>query len=205
MPSAQLPESGFSTERAQNIYGKDAVLITKGKSAKAWKAIGQADTRNPYDVLEQARARGIATPEDSAALRAEHQRLLERARQQYGTPEYNDLAQNAVDFLNASKEVVHGPASDIMRGLQEADAPTYMSPADYDNILRERQMQATPDETATFEKVAKEVQNGDRQAREAAANGQEALKKYRPNEVVPFDEAADYVKKQIADLTEPCK
>ena len=34
LPSAQLPESGFSTERAQAIYGKDAVLITKGKSAE---------------------------------------------------------------------------------------------------------------------------------------------------------------------------
>ena len=91
LPSAQLPESGFSTERAQDIYGKDAVLITKGKSAEAWKAIGQADPRNPYDVLEQARARKIATPDEAANLRAEHQRLLDRARQQYGTPEYADL------------------------------------------------------------------------------------------------------------------
>jgi hypothetical protein len=205
LPSAQLPESGFSTERAQAIYGDDAVLITKGKSAKAWKAIGQADPRNPYDVLEQARARGIATPEDAANLRAEHQKLLDRARQAYGTPEYTDLAQNAVDFLNASKEVVHGPASDVMRGLQEADEPTYMSPADYDNILRERQMQATPDESSTFEKVANEVRTKDTEARTAAANGQEAIRKYRPNEVVPFDEAADYVKKQIKDLTEPCE
>ena len=53
--------------------------------------------------------------------------------------------------------------------------PTYMSPADYDNILRERQMQATPDETATFKKVANEVRTTDTEARTAAANGQEAI------------------------------
>ena len=79
-----------------------------------------------------------------------------------------------------------------------------MSPADYDNILRERQMQATPDEAATFEKVANEVKAKDTAARTEAANGQEAIRKYKPNEVVPFDEASNYVKEEIKDLTEPC-
>jgi hypothetical protein len=205
-PIQQVPESGISTERLQQTYGKDAVLITKGKSAKAWKAIGEADTRDPYAILSQAQRRGmIAAPEDAPLLRAEHQRLLEVARQSYGTPEYDARAQNAIEFANATKQVVHGPASEIFRSLQEADKPTYMSPADFDNIIRERiGKESAPEQAATFKKISDDVRNADTQTREAAANGQNELRKFRPGEVISFDKAADFIKNRIKELTKDC-
>lgn len=202
----ELAPSGISTERLQDIYGKDAVVITQGKGAKAWQAIGEADKRDPYAVLTKARRTGIATPEDTAKLRNEHQKLLSAARQTYGTPAYPQLAQYAADFGNAMKTVAHGPASDVMRALQEADQPKYDSPADFDSIMRDRwQRESTPEQTKTFTKVSDELRNGDQEVKTTAADAQQRLKRYLPKEEVSFNDAVDHVRDQIKKLTEPCE
>lgn len=209
-PPASEAESGISNERLQQIYGEDAVIAGKGRGPKEWQRIGQADTRDPYAVLSSARAQGIAAPKDVALLRAEHQRLLETARQSYGTPRYGELAKNAADFANATKQVAHGPASDVFRALQEADVPRYDSPADFDSILRERMnREATPEETQTFTRVAEQVKNGDREAVSAATEAQTRLRRSRlkaakMKEPMKFEDAADYIRRQLADLTKDC-
>lgn len=204
-PPIQTQPTGISTERLQDTYGKDAVLVTKGRSPEAFQAIGQADKRDPYAVLSKAQQNGIAPPDDVPVLRAEHQRLLNAARDAYGTPQYNELAQRAVDFANATKTVAHGPASDIFRSLQDVDKPRLDSPADFDNIVRERmKRESTPKEQETFKKVTDEVKNGDSEARQAADEAQQRLSKYKPKEEMKFDDAADFVRKQVAQLVKDC-
>jgi hypothetical protein len=198
-------ETGISTERLQATYGNDAVLITKGKGPQAWQAIGEADKRDPYAVLSEARARGIATPRDSAKLRNEHQKLLSAARDAYGTDRYAELAQQAVDFANGMKTVAHGPASDVMRSLQDADRPAYDSPADFDNIIRERMnREASPEEAATFTKAADEMRNGNGEVSKAASDAQKRLDRYKPQEKMSFEDAANDIKRQIKELTKDC-
>jgi hypothetical protein len=197
--------TGISTERLQSIYGKDSVLITKGRSPEQFQAIGQADTRDPYAVLSKSQQTGIALPDDVPVLRVEHQRLLEKARAAYGTPEYNGLAQQAADFANATKQVAHGPASDIMRSLQDVDKPSYNSPADFDNIVRERMnRESTPEEQQTFQKAADEVKNGEQDMSKSASDAQARVSRYQPKETMSFEDAVDNLKKQIAELTGPC-
>lgn len=205
-PAEKPPvQTGISTERLQNLYGKDSIEITRGKGAQEWQRIGQADKRDPYAVLTEARKNGIATPEDTALLRAEHQRLNEAARAAWGTPEYEARAQAAVDLANATKQVAHGPASDIFRSIQEVDKPRYNSPADFDSIIRERMnRESTPTEKATFERAANEVRNGEQEVSRVAEDAQAELRKYKPKETISFDEAVDHVRKQIAALTKDC-
>lgn len=198
-------ETGISNERLQNIYGEDSVVVGKGKGAQEWQRIGQADTRDPYAVLSKSKEQGIAAPQDVALLRAEHQRLVNSARDAYGKPEYNELAQRAADMANAIKGVAHGPASDVMRALQDNDVPRYDSPADFDAIVRERlKRESTPKEQETFGKVADELKNGDREVVKSAKDAQNRLRKYQPKETISFDEAAKNIREQIKKLTEPC-
>lgn len=197
--------TGISHERLTQTYGEDAVIVNKGKGPQEWQRIGQADTRDPYSVLSESKKQGIATPKDVALLRAEHQRLVNSARNAYGKPEYNELAQRAADMANAIKEVAHGPASDVFRALQEVDIPKYDSPADFDAIVRERMnREATPKEQETFGKIADELKNGDKEVVAKATEVQRKLRQYRPKENVPFDEASKFVREQIKKLTEPC-
>jgi hypothetical protein len=197
--------SGISTERLQQIYGKDSVLVNQGKGPAEWQAIGQADKRDPYAVLSQARKNGIAPPQDAPLLRAEHQRLLDAAKASYGTPEYRQRLQNAADFANATKQVVHGPAADLMRGLQENDKPRYDSPVDFDSIMQERiGRESSSAEKKTFENAAADVKEANTRQTEIAETAKNNLSRYRPKDVMKFEDAVDNVRQQIKDLTEPC-
>jgi hypothetical protein len=207
-PPANAPVStGISNARLEEIYGKDAVAAGRGRSAKAWKDIGAADRRDPYAVLSEAQRNGIAPPADVALLRAEHKRLLDQARAAWDTPRYDALAQRANDFGNAVKGVAHGPASDVMRALQEDDKPTYTSPADFDRIVRERlNRESSPAERKTFEKATGEVRKATVETREAAAEGRRQLRRTLPRSRKPvsFEDASDYVRNHIADLLKDC-
>jgi hypothetical protein len=198
--------SGISDERLRAIYGDDAVIVGKGKGAQEWQKIGQADKRDPYAVLTKARQAGIAPPTDVPLLRAEHQRLLQKARNAYGTPEYPELAQRAADMANAIKGVAHGPASDIMRGLQDVDKPNYDSPADFDSIIRERmKRESTPEEQITFKAISDELRKADQETIKTASDAQNRLRKFSPKETISFDEAVNHIKEQIRDLTTDCE
>ncbi len=161
---------------------------------------------DPYSVLSAAQKQGIVVnPADAPLLRAEHNRLQAAARDAYGTPEYNDRAQQSVDFANATKQVVHGPASELMTGLQEPDVPRYNSPADFDAIVRERMgHESTPEQKATFEKAADEVKNGENEVSKSADEAQQRLKKYQPKDEMKFEDAVDSVRTQIANLVRDC-
>jgi hypothetical protein len=207
-PPADAPTAtGISNARLEEIYGKDAVAAGRGRSAKAWKAAGAADPRDPYQVLSAARQKGIATPLDTANLRTEHKRLLDQARAAWDTPRYDALAQRANDFGNAVKGVAHGPASDVMRALQEDDIPTYTSPADFDAILRDRHnRESTQQEKKTFERTTTEVRKATTATQAAATEGRRQLRRTQPRlrKPVSFEDASDYVRNHIADLLKDC-
>jgi len=208
-------QTGISNQRLTEAYGDFAPVATTGKGPGAWKDVGTSRLDNfqktgavandPYSVLTNLREGRVPVQQvasDVSLLRAEHQRLLEDARNSEGTPEYADKSKAALDMANAIKGVAHGPASDVFRALQEYDKPRYDNVTDFDQALRERiGRESTPEEKAQFGKVANDVKST-RNGAEEAING--AQKRLSRMPKMDFDSAASSIREQIAELTKDC-
>ena len=208
-------QTGISNQRLTEAYGDFAPVATTGKGPGAWKDVGTSRLDNfqktgavandPYSVLTNLREGRVPVQQvasDVSLLRAEHQRLLEDARNSEGTPEYADKSKAALDMANAIKGVAHGPASDVFRALQEYDKPRYDNVTDFDQALRERiGRESTPEEKAQFGKVANDVKST-RNGAEEAING--AQKRLSRMPKMDFDSATSSIREQIAELTKDC-
>jgi hypothetical protein len=215
---AEAEPTGISNRALEEIYGDAAPVPGTGKGPKEWKAIGQARLDNfqrrgiagddPYAVLTNLREGKTAVsqiPADVSLLRAEHQRLVETARQSEGTPEYGARAQAAFDMAKAIKEVAHGPASDVFRAIQEHDQPRYDNVTDFDQAWRERERrESTLAEKAQFQKVAGDVRQAKNGANAEIEAAQGRVQRYRARESVSVDDAAKNIHDQITELTKDC-
>ncbi len=213
-PPTKPTGTGISNQRLTEAYGDSAPVATTGKGAGAWKDEGvsrlgdfqkNGDVANdPYSVLTNLRKgqTTVSLPSDVSLLRAEHQRLLEDARNAEGTPEYEAKSQAALDMATAIKEVAHGPASDVFRALQEYDKPRYDNVTDFDQALREREgRESTPEEKSSFKKMSEDVASTRNGAEKEINGAQKRLSKFPK---MSFDDAARNIRDQITELTKDC-
>ncbi len=213
-PPSEPTGTGISNQRLTEAYGDSAPVATTGKGAGAWKDEGvsrlgdfqkNGDVANdPYSVLTNLRKgqTTVSLPSDVSLLRAEHQRLLEDARNAEGTPEYEAKSQAALDMATAIKEVAHGPASDVFRALQEYDKPRYDNVTDFDQALREREgRESTPEEKSSFKKMSEDVASTRNGAEKEINGAQKRLSKFPK---MSFDDAAKNIRDQITELTKDC-
>lgn len=215
-PTTAAPEgTGIANKYLTEVYGDEAPVATTGKGPGAWKNEGisrldnyqkSGDARNdPYAVLTNLRQGKVPmnqVPSDVSLLRAEHQRLVEDARNAEGTPEYAAKSQAALNMATAIKEVAHGPASDVFRALQEYDKPRYDNVTDFDQALRERTgFESTPQQKVQFKKIADDVATTRNGAEKEIVKVQRQLSK-QPK--MSFEDAYKRVHDQIAVLTKDC-
>ncbi len=207
--------TGVSSKQFTEAYGDSAPVANTGKGPAEWSAEGMSRLDNfqktgdirddPYSVLTNLRegrtpARQVAS--DTALLGAEHQRLLEAARQAEGTPEWGNKSQAALDMANAIKEVSHGTFADVGMALQEHNKPRYDNVTDFDQALREREKRESTDtEKTAFKKMAKDVESTRDIAAKEIDTAQKKLNKFPK---MAFDDAAKSIRDQFSELTKNC-
>ncbi len=215
-PAAPPTETGASSKRFTEAYGDSAPVANTGKGPAAWADEGLSrldnyqktgDVKNdPYAVLtnlREGRTPISQYPSDVALIGAEHQRLLEAARQAEGTPEYEAKSQAALNMAEAIKEVAHGPAGDTMRALQDHNKPRYDNVTDFDQALREREnRESTPEEKTAFKKMSEDVTSTKDAAAKEIDSAQKKLDKFPK---MAFEDAATNIQDQIAKLTKLCQ
>lgn len=218
-PIQEPPRTGINNAILREQYGDSAPVAQTGKGPGAWKNEGisrldnfqkTGDARNdPYAVLTNLREGRVPMSQvasDVSLLRAEHQRLVEAARQAEGTPQYEARSQAALDMANAIKGVAHGPASDVFRSLQEYDQPRYDNITDFDQALRERLgRESTPQEKASFQRIVDDVKRTGNGAEKEIVEAQSRVQKYLgKRSKLSFDDAAKSVQDQITQLVKDC-
>jgi hypothetical protein len=108
-------------------------------------------------------------------------------------------------MATAIKEVAHGPASDIMRSLQEYDAPRYDNLTDFDQAIRERLgRESTPSEKTQFERIINDRVRTQEAAGKEIDAAQQQVQRYRGREKMSFEDAAKDIHDQIEKLTKDC-
>ncbi len=118
-----LPTAGTSNRVNEATYGEGAVPSGKGvdevqllDDARSAVSSGRVD---PYADLSKTRAKGIANPEEYAALAVEHERLVNDAvaKQKANDPGADEAVKAAEDFANAIQPHKTA-ASDLFRLFQ---------------------------------------------------------------------------------------
>ncbi len=200
--------AGTSNRLNAEVYGEGAVPsgagVDTGKlldNARADIASGAVD---PYSVLSQTRQRGIANPEQYAALAVEHERLVNDAvaKQKIGAPDAPQAAQAAEDFANAIQPHKTA-ASDLFRLMQGDLNYDLSTPFGMDQYMKAELGRGAKSgaEAAKFNRMSQDIGKGETEVAQAVARSDvKVQRRYSKVADIPIEEAAARVREQLA----PC-
>jgi hypothetical protein len=198
--------AGTSNRLFEETYGKDVVPGGKGvdttellDNARASIRSGGAD---PYSILSKTRAKGIASPEEYAALAAEHERLVNDAvaKEKANDPTAPEAAKQAEDFANAIQPHKTA-ASDLMRLFQgdlNYDVSTVFGMDQYMKSEIGRSMK--PSEVPRFKRMSDGIRQAETGVQEAISRSDSRVKsRYAKVRDITIKEAAERVRKMLGD------
>lgn len=202
-------ETGASAKAFEEIYGQGEIPIGEGRSpeemftqAQERMATGRAD---PYGTAARART-GAITPDEFADLVVEHDRLVNEAAAQEGTPNYESAYQQSKDFATNVLKPAETKVSDTMRAMQIKAPIDYTRLTGFRRALNERMgREMTPQEAPAFERVANDVSKA-RQGEQISASDTAARvqKRFARVKDVTFEDAFKQLHDDIAELTVDC-
>jgi hypothetical protein len=200
--------AGTSNRVFSDAYGVEGVPSGTGVDTVQLLDSARADVRSgnidPYSVLSKTKAKGIANPEEYAALAAEHERLVNDAvaKEKAGDPAAQEAAQTANDFANAIQPHKTA-ASDLFRLFQgdvNYDLSTGFGMDQYMKAELGRNMK--PTERPVFEQRARGIRQAETGVQEAVARSDVKVQgRYRNVRDIPMEEAAARIREQL----KPCQ
>lgn len=198
--------AGTSNRVFQETYGDQGVPQGQGVDTgelldNARAAISSGDI-DPYSILSKTRAKGIANPEEYAALAAEHERLVNRAvaLEKTGDPTAPEAARQANDFATAIQPHKTA-ASDLMR-LFQGDLNYDMSTTfGIDQYMKsELGRGIKPSEEPMFTKRAQGIRQAQTDVVQAVGRSDAKVQgRYAKVRDIPIEEAAARVKQLLSD------
>lgn len=198
--------AGTSNRVNAEVYGEGAVPSGEGVDTLQLLDNGRRDIRSgavdPYSILSRTRARGIANPEEYAALAAEHERLVNDAvaKQKANAPDAPVAAQRAEDFANAIQPHKTA-ASDLMR-LFQGDLNYDMStPFGMDQYMKsEIGRTPTAAERPAFDRMSSDIGRAQTEVAGAVDRANVRVRnRYAKVRDIPIEEAAARVKEWLKD------
>lgn len=198
--------SGTSNRAFTETHGEDVIPSGEGVDTTQLLDNARADVRNgavdPYTVLSRTRERGIANPEEYAALAAEHERLVNDAvaKQKAGDPTAPQAVQTAEDFANAIQKHKTA-ASDLFRLFQGDVDYDISTPFGMDQYMKaEIGRTPTPSERPAFDRMSRDIGQAQADVQEAVARSDKRVKyKYARVADIPIEEAANRVKEWLKE------
>ena len=198
--------AGTSNRQNVETYGEGEVPSGQGADTVQLLDNARADIRsgavNPYSVLSKTRARGIANPEEYAALAAEHERLVNDAvaKQKANSPDAPEAVRAATDFANAIQPHKTA-ASDVFRLMQgdlNYDMSTPFGMNEYMKAEIGRGMK--PSETPKFTRMANDIRGAEAEVPKAVERSDARVRtKYAKVADIPMEAAAARVKEFLKD------
>jgi hypothetical protein len=200
--------AGTSNRQNVETYGEDAVPSGTGVDTTELLDNARADIRsgavNPYNILSKTRDRGIANPEEYAALAAEHERLVNDAvaKQKANDPTAPQAVQAAEDFANAIQPHKTA-ASDVFRLMQgdlNYDLGTPFGMNEYMKAELGRGMK--PSETPKFTRMANDIGRAEGEVPKAVERSDARVRsnpRYAKVADIPIEDAAARVKEFLKD------
>jgi hypothetical protein len=200
--------AGTSNRINTEIYGDEGVPSGTGvdtgellDNARAAIASGDID---PYSVLSKTQAKGIANPEEYAALAAEHERLVNDAvsKQKEGAPDAGEAAQAANDFANAIQP--HKTAASDLFRLMQGDVNYDMStPFGIDQYMKsELGRNMKPSEQPKFTRISNGIRQAETGVADAVTRSDARVRQsYGKVADISMEEAAASVREQL----KPCQ
>jgi hypothetical protein len=200
--------AGTSNRQNVETYGEGEIPSGQGADTVQLLDNARRDIRSgavdPYSVLSKTRARGIANPEEYAALAAEHERLVNDAvaKQKANDPTAPQAVQAAEDFANAIQPHKTA-ASDVFRLMQgdlNYDLGTPFGMNEYMKAELGRGMK--PSETPKFTRMANDIGRAEGEVPKAVERSDARVRsnpRYAKVADIPIEDAAARVKEFLKD------
>lgn len=198
--------AGTSNRQNVETYGKDEV--PSGTGVDTGELLDNARTAirnrsvNPYSVLSKTRDRGIANPEEYAALAAEHERLVNNAvaKEKVGDLTAPEAAQQAKDFANAIQPHKTA-ASDLFRLFQgdlNYDLGTQFGMDQYMHSELGHGMK--PKDVPRFRQMSNDIRGAEGEVPQAVTRSDARVQgRYRNVADIPIQDAAARVREMLKD------